>query len=161
MGATSRVVVRDPVDVDSLFQAARQAAGGAPTWTRFAGPEYADVNMLRTDDNQGAAAITSVHFPPDGGMYPREDDAPDGYARVIFTSSYLASEAAQRRRHVDLVAGVTRWLEEQGLRWWWDYEDEPWQDGWPQGTSATRRGPRRAQLLKVSSRGRWGGGSSR
>jgi hypothetical protein len=131
MGATSRVIVQDPVDASGLFQAARKAAGGAPEWTLFDGPGYSDVNMLRTNDDQGAAAIADVQYPPGGGPYPREDDAPDGYARVIFTSAYLADEAAVRQRHVGLVVAVVRWLNERGLRWWWHHEDEPWQDGWP------------------------------
>jgi hypothetical protein len=131
MAATSHVIARDPVDVTGLFEAARMAAGGAPRWTLFDGPGFEKVCMLRTDNDQGAAAIAAVHYPRRGGPYPREDHAPDGYARVMFTSDFGADEAADRQLHVRLAAAVVRWLGERGLRWWWQYGEEDWQAGQP------------------------------
>ena len=65
-------------------------------------------------------------IPPDGLPYLAGGDAPDGYAMVTFSTDDVDRV---RHRHVWLVDDLGRWLNAQGLRWCWQYNDDVWVTG--------------------------------
>jgi hypothetical protein len=129
MSIDTIVVPLDPVSPHELFDAAREAAENPGSWTLHDGPEFGAVPMYQTRGNPHAEARVSVHFPAAGGPYPREQGsgAPDGYARVGFcTGAYTNDTDALWRHHAGLVRQLGQWLDARGIRWAWEFEDDPW-----------------------------------
>jgi hypothetical protein len=126
----STVMVQNPVNAEDLFAAARRVVHPRQslTWHLC---DYDTIHMLQADTNQGADALVSVHFPPGGGPYPREDDPgqPAGYALVMFSRGCQGSTEEDRPSHERLVAGLGDWLTARSLRWSWSYEGGRWEPG--------------------------------
>jgi hypothetical protein len=132
MSTDTTVVLLDPVDPRELFDAARKAAGNPKNWTLHDGPEYGAVPMYMTHGNPRADARVTVHFPAGGGLYPREQEsgAPDGYAHVGFcTGAFTNDTDALWRHHAGIVRKLGQWLDDRGIRWAWEFEDDPWIQG--------------------------------
>lgn len=141
MRTHTSVVPLDPVDPVELFDAARKAAGNTQNWALYDGRGFEHVRMYETRGNRRAAAAVTVRFPAAGGLCPRErgSDAPDGYADVGFWDGASASDTdALWRHHADLVRELGRWLDSRGVRWAWEFEDDPW----IRGTVPAARGAR-------------------
>ncbi|MGW5384017.1 hypothetical protein [Nocardia sp. NPDC003963] len=130
VGISTHVMVQDPVDPYELFAAARSAVGlpGDAAWSLF---DIDNIHLLRARSDQGARALVSVHFAPEGGPYPSEDEVgePDGYA-LVSLSSTAGDSATDRADHEQIVTVLGQWLSEHGQRWSWQYgEDEVWVAG--------------------------------
>ena len=141
MSIDTIVVPLDPVDPRELFDAARAAAGNPGNWTLHDGPGFGAVPMYMTHGNPGADATVTVHFPAAGGLYPLEQgsDAPDGYAHVGFgTGAYTNGTDALWRHHAALVRKLGQWPDSRGIRWAWQFEDDPWIHGTVPATRGAR-----------------------
>ena len=128
MHVTSSIMVQDRVDAYDLSAAAGVAAGLPPPahgWHLF---DLGEVSILRPGGDPDAPAPVSVDFTPPGGMLPAggEEYRPDGYALVCFTTTAGGDPAADRRNHRRLIEALGAWLTDRGLRWCWQYDDDPW-----------------------------------
>lgn len=131
MSTDTHVIVQDPVNARDLFDAACQVAGNTGNWTLHDGPKFADVHLYQTRSNPSAEARVSVHFPAAGGLYPEERGTarPDGYALVVFCTGSFTDTDGLWRHHADLVRKLGQWLDGRGIRWAWEFEDDPWIHG--------------------------------
>jgi hypothetical protein len=86
--------------------------------------------MYQTRSGQGAAAAVAVHFPAAGGPYPHEDPEsprPDGYAHVGFsTGGSFSTWDEAWDHHAALVRKLGQWLDANGIRWCWVFENDEW-----------------------------------
>lgn len=127
MSLLSNVVVQDPVDARTLFTACL-AAVGLPADAKWHLMDFGDTHMLQAKGNQGGSALVSVFFAPDGGLYPadREDvGQPAGYAYAMFQTP----GCVPRSDHERIVRSIGQWVTDEGLRWSWRFEEEPWAQG--------------------------------
>src|SRR6185437_8997344 len=118
MTTTTTVIVRDPADPYDLFDCARQIAGDAPLWHEH---NFGNVRMLQTESGQGAAAQVSLHWSP-GAERWHDDDNPDGFALILFTTS---GGDDPRERHERMAGYLLNVLAARGLKAAWRYEDDP------------------------------------
>lgn len=127
MSFSTTIVVEGPVDPTELFHAALNAVG-LPADAPQALHKFGDTNLLQALGGQGAIAQAMVHYPPAGGLFPRdaETDAPDGYALVQFDNAY-STPGDVRAMHRGCVERLAVWLGDRGLTWQWQFDDGPWE----------------------------------
>ncbi|HET9975660.1 MAG TPA: hypothetical protein VFQ68_46070 [Streptosporangiaceae bacterium] len=119
MATSTTIIVRDPADPYDLFDIARQLAGDVPRWREH---DFGAVRMLQTDSGQGAAAQVSVHYAADLSRW-NDDDNPEGFAVVLFTTS---GGDYPRERHERMAGDLLNCLAARGVRAAWRFEDSPW-----------------------------------
>ena len=119
MATSTTVIVRDPADPRDLFASARRIAGDAPRWNEH---DFGDIVMIQAEPGQGAPALVSVHYPAAGGSW-HDDDNPEGFAVVLFTTSGFDDA---RDLHERIAGELLAVLAARGLKAAWRHEDDAW-----------------------------------